>query len=362
MIAPHVKRAIRRGVSYARRSPVGAWLRDEHTPVGAGAAPFVPTGHWITSHGEAVPVIKGLRDRLKPGWRTMAEPAADAQWAMPPAGDPAAFRRSVRAAAEFLHAAGGNLEQARALEVGCYDGGRSFAMAAEFACAVTAADLPEYYVQQQQGSSISPQEIARSAAWLFELRDRTRQAFLRESENAAAVDAVRFVDQDIARLDVEDRPFDLIVSWEVLEHLRSPERCFERMFRLLRPGGLMFHEYNPFFCLEGGHSICTLDIPFGHARLSSSEFEHYVRQERPLEADVDLRFYHMNLNRMTLADLRVGCETAGFSILSIVEWPEIGDAPYIDSTVLDQVRRHYPTATLNDLLVRRVWLAAMRPS
>ena len=70
------------------------------------------------------------------------------------------------------------------------------------------------------------------------------------------------------------------------------------MFRILKPGGYSFHEYNPFFSFNGGHSLCTLDFMWGHVRLSSIDFPKYLKQFRPFEYDLAMRFYKENLNRM----------------------------------------------------------------
>ena len=46
---------------------------------------------------------------------------------------------------------------------------------------------------------------------------------------------------------IESNSKDLILSWDTLEHLANPKKAFEEMYKLLKPGGFTFHEYNSFF-------------------------------------------------------------------------------------------------------------------
>jgi SAM-dependent methyltransferase len=100
---------------------------------------------------------------------------------------------------------------------------------------------------------------------------------------------------------LEPDSFDAIVSFEVLEHLRRPAAAFAAMRGLLRPGGVAYHDYNPFFSLFGGHSLCTHDFPWGHARLDHGDVERYLAERRPEAAAQTLRFFDESLNRMTLS-------------------------------------------------------------
>ena len=65
---------------------------------------------------------------------------------------------------------------------------------------------------------------------------------------------------------------------------------------------------------------------------------------------------------MTLADLKVYTESAGFEILELIPWHSKHDLGSIDQTVLNQIRDRYPNVTLNDLLSRSVWILLKKPS
>jgi 2-polyprenyl-3-methyl-5-hydroxy-6-metoxy-1,4-benzoquinol methylase len=359
-----VKRTLRtlarRGIGYARRSSVARWLREE-----GAAAPRVTVREvcdvFVDSLGERFELERGYRDRLKPSWRSMFDPPRQALTADETRAMSAGPSRAVREFEATLGSCGLSLEGARLLEVGCHLGERAFSLAVAGARSVTAIDLPEYYVQQTNRAAVDTGALEREAARLARLRASVREALTGAGAAPDALDRVEFLEDDIAESRLPDASFDAVVSWEVLEHLRDPEAAFREMHRLVRPGGWMFHEYNPFFCVEGGHSLCTLDFPFGHARLGAADFEAYVRRFRPEEADLDLRFYTYNLNRMTLAGLRRICAASGFRMLGIVEWPTTDDLADVGPETLRQTRVHYPDVTLTDLITRRVWVILERP-
>ena len=128
---------------------------------------------------------------------------------------------------------------------------------------------------------------------------------------------VSFIEDDICNSRIESSSKDLIVSWDTLEHLNNPQKAFEEIFRILKPGGYTFHEYNPFFSFNGGHSLCTLDFMWGHVRLSSADFQNYLKQFRPYEYDLAMRFYEKNLNRMTSNQIK---DFNGKKLPSIIEY------------------------------------------
>ena len=60
-----------------------------------------------------------------------------------------------------------------------------------------------------------------------------------------------------------DNSFDLLVSYNVFEHLDSPQACFNDAARLLKPGGVLFISVNPIFnCDWGYHAYRAVPIPY----------------------------------------------------------------------------------------------------
>ena len=302
-----------------------------------------------------------MRTRLKPSWRVMTDPVAVAA---PPTDQALADRarvaeRTVREARAVVATTAGEELCGRILEIGCYDGSTAYQLARRPDADVVGSDLARYYVVQRPGEPTDAEVAAQEAA-LAGIRERARDAVVTTTDDEVP-GAVRFVEDDITASGLEPGSFDAIVSFEVLEHVIDPAAAFAAMARLLRPGGLLYHEYNPFFAANGGHSLCTLDFPWGHARLDDGDFDRYLVEVRPTEHDQALRFYRQSLNRMTRRDLESGLAAAGLELLALLPWPDRSLAPQATPAVLSEVRATYPDVTLDDLLATFVTVVARRP-
>lgn len=324
-----------------------------------GAVPEAATAkrHFVDRRGKRHPLDPGLRDRLKPAWRTMVDP----DLAAAPPSDAALADRARKATTSVAEGrtlvslvTGGGIV-GRVLEIGCYDGSVAFALARDPSVEMIASDLARYYVNQRPGDDPSDAEVAAQQDRLAVIRERAR------SVAGVAAGRVIFVEDDITDSRLDAGSFDAIVSFEVLEHLLDPTASFAAMARLLRPGGVMYHDYNPFFAANGGHSLVTLDIPWGHARFDEMDVERYLREVRPSEATQALRFYRESLNRMTQHDLREALADAGLEILAVVQWTQRNLVERMTPDVLADVVRIYPTATAEDLLTTFVSVLARRP-
>jgi 2-polyprenyl-3-methyl-5-hydroxy-6-metoxy-1,4-benzoquinol methylase len=312
---------------------------------------------FVDRFGTSHPLDPGLRDRLKPQWRTMFDPVARAE----PFSDAvlqsraAKAERTVAEASALVASVAGVPLAGRILEVGCHDGAVAHQLSRRSGNDVVASDMARYYLVPGADVS-SADEIDAQQVKLAELRARAR------SFAGPDVGQVEFVEDDITVSSLEAATFDAIVSFEVLEHVQSAAASFASMARLLKPGGIAYHDYNPFFSSNGGHSLCTLDFPWGHARLVEADFERYLREIRPAETDEALRFFLESLNRMTIADLRQAVGDAGMELLAIIPWTDRKLVPVLNQAVIADVQRSYPTATAADLLATFVSVVARRPA
>jgi SAM-dependent methyltransferase len=227
---------------------------------------------------------------------------------------------------------------------------------------VIATDVAAYYVTQRPDGSALDNLAGIERRRLDAIRSRV--ATLSESliSPLSRNDDLAFVEDDICASNLADGAFDVICSFEVLEHLRDPYAAFREMHRLLKPGGLGVHEYNPFYSLTGGHSLCTLDFPWGHARLSSGDFERYISLVRPEESQQAIRFYHYNLNRMSLADLLNAADQAGLHTLGV--FPTINDThlSLASSTCISDCQSNNTTVHAIDLASPLVRVVHQKPA
>jgi SAM-dependent methyltransferase len=237
------------------------------------------------------------------------------------------------------------------LEIGTYDGSSAYAFASLGAKRVLATDIAAYYINQTPGGVVSVEAVVEKNVELKQTREAYAGAVSQE-----AASRVSFIEDDISSSAVASESMDVVVSWEVLEHITKPNDAFKEMSRILKKGGFAFHEYNPFFSVDGGHSLCTLDFPWGHARLSNEDFERYLDEFRPEQKEVSLSFFQNNLNRMTQSHLTDCIEQNGLRIVSIIPWYSEEDQSSLSIEMLNQCKKIHPTAELVDLAAPIVWV------
>jgi len=355
---------MRRLISAMQEDHVASKIADIQSPE---EIPFAPSlrepMEFTDSYGNAFALQPGLREEIKPGWRAMFD--AKDFIRIPESeeidGRVSAAEASVKAFISHLVAMGYTCANQDMLEIGCFDGSRTYALAQTGGRSVVGSDLSRYYVAQFDGAKVTHKEISQTEYELSILRNAIRKGFESNIAEPGWTERVSFIEDDIAASSISDASFDVIVSWEVLEHVLNPETMFTRLYSLLRPGGITFHEYNPFFALNGGHSLCTLDMLWGHAWLSDMDFQRYVQSVRPNEADVAIRFFTENLNRMTLADLRTFGRNAGLELISFIPWNSRRAAELINNDVIRQAKNLYSSVTVEDFLVDTVWVAWRKP-
>jgi SAM-dependent methyltransferase len=306
------------------------------------------------SFGNQIELLSGLRDRIKPAWRLMINPVqaiikAPSREKME--GKIKDQKEALNRIENYLQTQSLSFIDKEVLEIGTYDGSSAYAFAELGAKGVVATDMAAYYINQTPGGVVSDDAIAEKN---LELK-QTREAYSKviSKENASKVS---FVEDDICTSKVASESMDVIVSWEVLEHITNPNEAFKQMSRILKKGGFAFHEYNPFFSVDGGHSLCTLDFPWGHARLTDADFEKYVNEFRPNEKEVALSFFKNNLNRMTLSHLKDCMKENGLEPISIIPWYSHDDQGSLTIDMLNQCKNIHPTAEMVDLVAPIVWV------
>jgi len=316
---------------------------------------YKETGLFKKDDGVNVTLLKGLRTDIKPNWEGMVHPTASSK--LP---DEKGLSRKAKVCMKnvnelelLLGAYGMSLQGKSLLEVGCYDGIHAYQLSGLTGKVVIASDISSYYIVQQQGCKVDEPTLTNKQGHLDELRNHCISWLGAKNSH---VGKVKFVEDDISKTNLPGACVDIICSWEVMEHISDPEEAFKNMYKLLKPGGVCFHEYNPFFSIDGGHSLCTLDFHWGHTRLTGSEFDRYVDSLRPEENEIDKSFFHQSLNRMTLELLKKYATSAGFTVKTIIPWVNEYHAELVENDVLVQTKIIHPTAEMLDLISPKIWL------
>ena len=302
------------------------------------------------ANGKEYPISKLVRTQVKPDWQVMLNPAKSRIL------KPALFESlpSLTKAERLLDTIGENLINKSILEIGCGYGERCFLMAKYEGNRVHGIDVDEYTANQSPDlNDWNPKDI--------ELVHNKLDIIHKEIADKlpkCISDKVTFETVGIDKY-VTPNQHDLIISFDVLEHIIDLPMAFNQMANALKKGGIAYHEYNPFFSITGGHSLCTLDFLYGHCILSSKDFERYVREIRPEEEKIDLNFYHKCLNRATMEDMKRLSKQYGFEVLQLTghvsfeedsgEWKKD-----LETKVLPTVKEHYPTVTIDDLMCNSV--------
>ncbi len=217
----------------------------------------------------------------------------------------------------------------KCLEIGCGTGMFSLFLSSRGAHSVTGLDM-----DLSASADITRNQLA---------------AVLRRRRGQAAVDLVQ---GNVLSWRGDGTGFDLIFSVSVMEHISDMNKIFQATRELLKPGGLVYHTYDPWFGPSGGHAMHTYDFPWAHVRLSRSELERYLRQLRPYEAEDALRSYDHQFStpRFTLSEFEDLAVASGFEV---IRWKELRHQPhgeFLSPQVLQEAKANYPKATVRDLL------------
>ncbi|TNE28768.1 MAG: class I SAM-dependent methyltransferase [Bacteroidetes bacterium] len=339
---------VRKGIDKARQSKYLQSVFEK--PIALDELPL--KGVFVDSFGNEHPLLEGLRTYVKPKWRqgisgVRKEITPEMINTFKLNGEIAVNRLLTTLDAENI-----DLSASKVMEVGCHSGGCSFSIAEAGAKSVTATEFTGFKVSAHT-TGVTEDRLADVDDYLATIRQQLAARF-------SSGEKVEFVNDDICNSVVPDASHDVICSWDVLEHIHDPAKAIAEMSRILKPGGLIVHEYNSFFSLNGGHSKCTLDFVWGHARLSVEDFERYIDEFRPEEKDMAMSFFTNGLNRMTRAQLIQHLKAADFEILSIIPYSREQHARMVSGEVLAQVRNLYPDAQLADLVAPRTLVIAKK--
>lgn len=194
----------------------------------------------------------------------------------------------------------------------------------------------------------------------LDVRFNSPQAYFYDREKALGLteNACQFALGNAEQMSFPDDTFDVVVSTSVIEHLNNVEKSFREMKRVLRPKGLCVHFYGPYFGPIGGHSLLTLDFPWGHLRLTRDELGEYLQRVRPNEVAKAKDFLEkeMPIHPKSLSEVAESATRAGFQILCWQEGIRESHYPWVTGRLLDEVKASFPSITVRDLVVDTVWM------
>ena len=156
--------------------------------------------------------------------------------------------------------------------------------------------------------------------------------------------------------------FDIVYSSSVIEHIGDLGAACIEISRLLKPGGLSIHSYDPYFHPAGGHSLGILDSPWAHVRLPIAEIPNYIRIQRPFEADIAIPWIENALHQhYTQSYVQKVMVDAGFELClwhtTPVSKQVMSD---LSSEIITDCFSTVPGLTLQDLITHRIYFVAQK--
>ena len=173
---------------------------------------------------------------------------------------------------------------------------------------------------------------------------------------------VNFINADITNDNLNlEKEFDLIYSTSVLEHIIDLEKALKQMHKLLKTKGLIFHNYNPFFSVYGGHALGNGDAPYMHLRLNIKEYTDYIRTYRPYEAEIAIKWLNNSMNRnINQRKLKNLLEKCGFKIVFFQSNNYHKLNLDINKKIFNECIKNYNFLELEDLLGHSVTFIASK--
>lgn len=306
---------------------------------------------FIDSFGNKHSLYKGYRTKIKPGWERIFYQDGKSFNKSPEKiknivqNGKIAVKRLMPIVELYLT----DIKNSRILEIGCNAGGTTFAFGQITSNEVIGTEFSGYKIESLDNSTkIEVSDLKEVNDNITELRNLVKDRFHNIKSN------VTFVDDDICNSRLKNSSFDLICSWDVLEHIINPLDAFKNIHNLLNENGIAIHEYNPFFSLSGGHSACTIDFPWGNVLLNSNDFKRFNEEKQPSRLKTSLSFYKTGLNRMTISDLERYCNESQLEIISLIKFPKEQHIRMLNKNILELCKINYPSLRIDDLITPKV--------
>lgn len=136
--------------------------------------------------------------------------------------------------------------------------------------------------------------------------------------------------QDVREMSFPSESFDVVVSYAVFEHVADFPKALAEMYRVLRPGGLLYSAFGPIWSCKWGHhlwlqtgdqaityqnlilpSYCHLHDDPARVR---SEVASVVKESATAERVADYLLHTQDQNRLMFSEYRKAIETSPFEV------------------------------------------------
>lgn len=105
---------------------------------------------------------------------------------------------------------------------------------------------------------------------------------------------IGFVGADAGRLPFADASFDLVISDDGFDHFKETSRVLDEITRVLKPGGIAFISFVPYYSRECSHMTEYLRVPWHHVLFSQATIRRTLERvaaDEARRADADPSAY-----------------------------------------------------------------------
>ncbi|MFH1866839.1 MAG: class I SAM-dependent methyltransferase [Patescibacteria group bacterium] len=120
-----------------------------------------------------------------------------------------------------------------------------------------------------------------SAALLYQGIDATGLDLNRHLTDRAIRLGVKLIIGQAEKIPLANESFDLVFSFNTMEHFNKPEEVISESSRLLVPGGYFFIDFDPLYCSPRGlHAYRKINIPYLQFLFKEEDLVSYADRHR----------------------------------------------------------------------------------
>ena len=146
--------------------------------------------------------------------------------------------------------------------------------------------MPQYLILKEQGDSVYGIDVInrRSRNSIDVLYAIARRVFIFHmhsySHNNASTETL--VCGDVSSLPYPNNYFDLATSIAAFEHFLDVPSVVADLWRVLKPGGLVYARIHLFTCPSGGHNLKLMEIPLRKVPKGVDAWDHLRKRRLPI--------------------------------------------------------------------------------
>lgn len=107
-------------------------------------------------------------------------------------------------------------------------------------------------------------------------------------DSRAREEGVNFYVSDAGNLGFQDSLFDMVFSYDALEHVNDPGRVLMEMIRVVKPGGLMYLEFGPlYYSAFGEHAYRKIPLAYCSLLFDKKIIDVFLRNRNEKSIDWD---------------------------------------------------------------------------